>query len=404
MREGWTETPLGDLVKIRKGISYRSSELGEEGEGVPFINLKCVSRGGGFEPSGLKRFTGEVKDTQWVKEGDLLIANTDLTRGMAVLGSPLLVPSLNAEERACISLDLSKLEVDEDRASLPFIFLTLQHPAARQFMKAHSSGTTVIHLKVNEVPKLPIILPPLAVQRRVVDLIWAVDEVASGAQAALDASRSAVRMASAELVRWESPDTPLGELVSIESKLVDPTTDEYRDLPHVGVEKIVAGTGELLPLSSAASDGVTSGKHLFGNEDVIYSKIRPELRKAVLPDFIGLCSADAYPLRPGDRILRDYLFEVILSDGFSQRSIAKSGRTKMPKINRSELFSIQVEVPDLADQQLAVSVIGGLRDQVAALRSLTEGIEGVRKALLSDLLSGAHEIPNTYDSLLEMAS
>ena len=45
-------------------------------------------------------------------------------------------------------------------------------------------------------------------------------------------------------------------------------------------------------------DGVISGKYLFTDKHIIYSKIRPNLNKVALPDFDGLCSADAYPILP----------------------------------------------------------------------------------------------------------
>lgn len=173
--EEWSQTTLGKIASTTRGISYKSSELGSGEDGVPFLNLKCVERGGGFRWEGVKRFTGAVKPTQNLQPGDLLVAATDLTRDKAVLGCPMVVPDDAALEGATFSLDLVKLTVEKSVAETTFVGYLLQSRAARDFMKIHSSGTTVIHLKVKEIGQFAVPLPPLHVQRRITDLLSTID-------------------------------------------------------------------------------------------------------------------------------------------------------------------------------------------------------------------------------------
>lgn len=179
---------MGDLVRVIRGISYRSPEVNTEGVGTPFLNLKSVDRGGGYRPEGLKFFTGTAKPEQAVAPGDLLIAVTDLTRDKAILGCPLFVPDGSFTE-GTFSLDLARLVVDEDRADVRYLAMALQSDEARTFMQVHSSGTTVIHLKMKDLPRLMVPLPPLAAQRRVVDMMTAMDDLMN----ALVAERESVR-------------------------------------------------------------------------------------------------------------------------------------------------------------------------------------------------------------------
>ncbi len=44
---------------------------------------------------------------------------------------------------------------------------------------------------------------------------------------------------------------PLGDVCSIQARLVDPTLPDYRNMPHVGTERMESGTGRLLPLATA---------------------------------------------------------------------------------------------------------------------------------------------------------
>src|SRR4051812_8701481 len=135
MSDGWQSVVLGDVASGVRGISYRSAELSEERKGQPFINLKCVGRGGGFQPEGVKWFTGTPKATQVVTGGSLLIAVTDLTRQREVVGSPILVPHLIEDrESATFSLDLLRLVVDESRASVLYLNYALSSPRVRSYM------------------------------------------------------------------------------------------------------------------------------------------------------------------------------------------------------------------------------------------------------------------------------
>ena len=60
---GWEIKRLGDVVTLHRGRSYRTPDLTDEG-GLPFLNLKCIGRGGGFRYDGMKRYKGEYKTSQ----------------------------------------------------------------------------------------------------------------------------------------------------------------------------------------------------------------------------------------------------------------------------------------------------------------------------------------------------
>jgi type I restriction enzyme S subunit len=66
--EGWEIMTVRDIANMYRGRSYGSDNLIEEG-GLPFLNLKCLERDGGFRPDGLKWYKGVFKESQtalWV--------------------------------------------------------------------------------------------------------------------------------------------------------------------------------------------------------------------------------------------------------------------------------------------------------------------------------------------------
>ena len=140
-------------------------------------------------------------------------------------------------------------------------------------------------------------------------------------------------------------------VVDIATNLVQPS--DYLDYPHIAPDNIEKGTGKLLAFHTVEQEKVSSVNHLFFTGQVLYSKIRPLLRKAVLAPFDGLCSADMYPLNTN--INKKYLLYYLLSDGFNfQIAEAMSSRVKMPKINQTELMKVLLPLPPLAEQERIV--------------------------------------------------
>lgn len=126
----------------------------------------------------------------------------------------------------------------------------------------------------------------------------------------------------------------------------------FADAPHVGIDSIESCTGELIGYRTVREDNVRSGKYVFGPDHIIYSKIRPALNKVALPDFEGVCSADAYPILPNKSLCnRVFLAYVMRSDYFLEYILPLSGRAQMPKVNKKALMGFSMPLPPLTLQQ-----------------------------------------------------
>lgn len=179
---------------------------------------------------------------------------------------------------------------------------------------------------------------------------------------------------------------PLGDVCRIDAPIVDPKRSEYCDLPHVNGENIEGGTGRLLAVQSAAEDGMTSGKYLFDAGVVLYSKLRPYLRKVVVADFRGLCSADMYPLVfDRDQVDTDFAKYCLLADDFTNFAVEASARARMPKLNREQLLAYEFPLPPLVEQQRIA------RELTAAMKSVDRA-----RRVAQEQLAMINALPDAY--------
>ena len=224
-------------------------------------------------------------------------------------------------------------------------------------LQALGRGATFKELSKKEVAAYEINLPPLKRQLEAVEKLALVDKQVVIAKTQLDKLDSLVKSRFVEMFGDLKSDTngwpikPFETFAIIDTHMANDLTP-YLDMPHIGIDSIESGTGRLSGYRTVAEDGIISGKYPFTPEHLIYSKIRPSLNKVALPDFSGVCSADAYPILPiAGECNRVYLAEVMRSAYFLEYILPLSGRAQMPKVNKKALSGFSMPLPPIELQQ-----------------------------------------------------
>lgn len=290
--------------------------------------------------------------------------------------------------------------VPKNNSNLDVRFLFWWLKSVSRIIEGEGTGATVQGVKLPFVKSLQIPLPSLEEQKRIVAIL---DEAFAGIDAAI--ANTEKNLANARELFESYLDSvftkqgegwvekKLSEVCGIVSSLIDPRMEDFIDLPHIGAGNIISKTGELIDIQTAREEGLKSGKFLFDEKMVLYSKIRPYLEKVARPDFHGLCSADMYPLMPKEGLLdRDFLYYLLLSRQFTDYAIAGSARAGMPKVNRSHLFQYTTAFPEIAIQeklseQLNAIEVESKRLDLIYQQKLTSLLE-LKQSLLQKAFSG----------------
>jgi restriction endonuclease S subunit len=137
---------------------------------------------------------------------------------------------------------------------------------------------------------------------------------------------------------------------------------------YVGGENIETGTGCLSEIKSVKEAGIRGPSYVFSKGQVVYSKVRPNLRKCFYSTFEGVCSSDIYPLTVfNENVLPEYFARLLQSNYFANKTQVFQDRAGMPKINRKQLSKISVAIPEKNIQR---QILSKIHDEIQILIGL----------------------------------
>jgi len=163
--------PLGKVCEVVSGISYSREDIAEyldqphDGNRLPLIRAGDIAQGVIESPS--RQLTNPDVGARWkgepVKAGDLLVSVTGTVGKVGIIGHQA-AGSIVAKNIATLKFDGGVDAIDHR-----FLARLLQSQVYQDWFAGHARGTTIANLSVKALRTLRIPLPPLLLQRMVVE-------------------------------------------------------------------------------------------------------------------------------------------------------------------------------------------------------------------------------------------
>ena len=360
MRNGWVETTFGDIFKIVAGKYVAKEEYVEGGE---------------FWIYGSNSIMGKL-DRFLVEQSHVVMAAIGAYAG-AVRYS---------KEPSWINNNAMAL-VPSEKIMAKYLHLWLE---SKFDLKRVVVGTGQPYVQRPLLLKEIISLPPLPEQKRIVDLISSVDFYIDALQQQLESAKRSRNAVLHELLTVGGDDW-------IEQKLID-VFEIYQ--PQTIAKSLMADDGEFIVFGA---NGPIGRYHEFNHEEpeVVVTCRGATCGTVNMTPPKTWITGNAMVVSPKtSEVSKEFLYWALVA-GVDIKSVISG--SAQPQITREGLAPVKINIPPLSRQVEIVDLIGGFELNISQLNKSLNKAKTLRSGLLSDLLSGAHEIPTTYDKVMGTA-
>ena len=149
----------------------------------------------------------------------------------------------------------------------------------------------------------------------------------------------------------------------------------------LNLDMVEQQTGRVIEYKYVGEDDLNGSIIQFDTENVLYSKLRPNLNKVVLPQKDGFSTSELLPLRPDAGVLnRDYLAAFLRSDSFVTWAVSKTAGAKMPRLGTKDLMNAEIPVPNIEQQKTIAEKFKKLEQLISLRKQQLEKLDELVKA------------------------
>ncbi len=412
MRKGWTETTLGDVVELGKGGAWGADENDANREkafclrGTDLADL--IDR---KHPDAPMRWLTPTELKKAICAPNMVLIETSGSKcGRSVV--------LTAEMLSRFALPVvysnfcRTLKIDTRLLSSRFVEMWFSHNYETGVIPSYRATSAMPNLDVKSLLRLEkVLIPPLVEQERIVDLVSSVDSYISALEQQAGTARTARNAVLRELLSAGGTDwteTTLGETLEIARGGSPRPIKDYITSEEDGVNWVKIG------------DASASSKYIYQTEQKIRREGISRSRQVEVGDFIlsnSMSFGRPYIMRTAGCIHdgwllfskvekhfdEDFLYNLLMSDSVQKQFDSLAAGSGVRNLNIEVVKEVVVLLPPLEVQREIADVANGMDEFIITVEQAIEDAKNLRSGLLSELLSGDHEILESYDRLLGAA-
>jgi type I restriction enzyme S subunit len=387
----WEEVALGDLIKKGQadlqtgpfGTMLNASEYCDSG--VPVIAVQDIGENVLRHEKLIfvSNDTAERLNKYRVKKGDIIFGRKGAVDRRALIKD---VEQDWVQGSDCIRLRLR--ECFEPR----FVSYQFGTDSYKDWMMQFSTGATMPSLNQDVLKLLPILCPPLAIQRAIAEVLSSLDDkidLLTRQNATLEA------LAQTYFRQWfveesESASIAVSKIALLENNSINPVKQPLEPFYHYSIPAF----------DNAQTPAIEFGKTILSNKfsvlpnTILVSKLNPvtprvwRIGEYVPPN--SVCSTEFQVLKPKEK--RHYLFLYCLmksNDVVSNFAMSTTGTSGSHQRIRPE-YILEVETPTPDDNELALfnEVCTPMMERVKKNQQQIQTLQKLRNTLLPKLISG----------------
>ena len=174
-------TELSKVADLQNGYAFKSSDYINKSDTLNFRMSNIRPNGNvdlNYNPRYLPDKFSETYKEFLLKDGDVVIAMTDMANDPKILGLPTIVDTLG--KKVLLNQRVGKFsKIDTKKVIIPYLKYALSTDEVKKYYKSLGGGGVQINIGKNDILSVKIPLPSLEIQKQMVKEIEKEGEVIS---------------------------------------------------------------------------------------------------------------------------------------------------------------------------------------------------------------------------------
>ncbi len=239
------EVTLGDLINVKHGYAFSGQDITPEVTPLILVTPGNFYIGGGFKSDKFKYFNGEYPKEYVLKQNDIVVTMTDLSKEGDTLGYSAKIPKSNGK----IYLHNQRIglvEIISDEIDKDYLYWLLRTNEYQGFILGAATGTSVRHTSPTTIKQYIFSLPSLLEQKSIASILTSLDDkidLLHRQNKTLESmAESLFRQYFMENICKNEKITLLGEIVRVTNGKARPEENEDGLIPVYGGNGILGST------------------------------------------------------------------------------------------------------------------------------------------------------------------
>ena len=384
-RSSWKRVRLGDVTTEYAERVDNPSESGFE----RYIGSDCIDK----HDFRVRRWDPAESVNSSMKAfrvGDYLLVRRSL------YGSDFRERAPRAHFDGICSADILTIRENPDHIADGFLIAILYSKGLWEFVVQHAKGSLTRRIKWRELASFEFDLPPLDQQRRIAEILWAMDEVDENLETTSQHCDAAVKASREAIAQCGAPTQRIVELTTLVTKGESPGWQgfEYQNEGPLFItsENVLFGSYSPEPrkhIPLAFHQKVRRSAMQAG--DVLFNLVGASIgRGCVLPDVKSEANTNqAVAVIRVDReqVLPEYVLGYMLSPSGLKSILGTSVNTARANLSLEGMRSTRVPVEPLEVQRARVRTIENAEGFARLISQLRERLGAVKSSILNQVFT-----------------
>lgn len=166
----WTKVKLDDICNIKHGYAFKGEFFSDEPTKNILLTPGNFDIGGGFKSNKYKYYSGKIPSDYVLKENDVIVTMTDLSKEADTLGFSAKIPK-NEDKVFLHNQRLGLVSLTNKNYDINFLYWLMRSEYYQKFIAGSATGSTVKHTSPSKILSFIGNFPPFDKQKKIAKVL-----------------------------------------------------------------------------------------------------------------------------------------------------------------------------------------------------------------------------------------